>query len=43
VGSGKRELCLCGHPPLKKGERVQLSEKQIKELIFLRDEREGGG
>jgi hypothetical protein len=43
AGSGKRELCLCGHPPLKKGERVRLSEKRIKELISrARIEREGG-
>jgi hypothetical protein len=43
AGSGKRELCLCGHPPLKKGERVRLSEKRIKELILrARIEREGG-
>ena len=36
-GSGKRELCICGHPPLRKGERVRLSENRIRELILLRD------
>ena len=36
-GRIRRDNCSCGHPPLKKGERVRISEKRVMEQLALQD------
>ena len=36
-GRIRRDNCSCGHPPLKKGERVRISEKRVMKRLALQD------
>jgi len=39
-GRIRRDNCSCGHPPLKKGERVRISEKRMMKRLALQDSNE---
>lgn len=36
-GRIRRDNCSCDHPPLRKGERVRISEKRVKKQLALQD------
>jgi hypothetical protein len=36
-GRIRRDNCVCGHPQLKKGERVRISEQEVLKRLALRD------
>jgi hypothetical protein len=36
-GRIRRDKCSCDHPPLRKGERVRISEKRVMKQLSLRD------